>query len=183
MVDKEEKFGLLLRMLETERADKLAETWTFNVCVDTPSGKGKKLFEDEKKAVFVPSERVDELVRSRELHAGAQIGYVDLTIFRDSKNIHWNFYPFYYFRERRLLEKHGIGTLIQAAIVAKLRKEKRFAGYKLYSYSNVIKPRQEQLDKMGIPRGVFYPLEEHWQKTRDYARELAKRHSRRRKPK
>ncbi len=175
------QFGLVLRKKKNDESFDLEHA--FDVIVSHKSGKRQG-------DIFIPAQQVDELVAKRVLSVGTIVGEVGLILRQNKAVLLWNtFNPFSNFSEltnyERILGKKGTAATINAAVIARLKKE--CPGVAV-AHAALLTPRQDMLDKMGINyiglgKREELPIEEYYVRNRDYLRRKNAEFSRRRKRK
>ncbi len=127
--------------------------------------------------IFFPSAHVRSLVEAGELSVGQSIGDAYLGIYKDRKLLDFGeFYPLGHIPNRtiELLEGHGLGTVVHAAMVSAAKK--LFPKYDIRYPIGTSEKMLDRLGKMRISRGRRYPVEEYYRITRDSLRKMFAKH-------
>ena len=102
------------------------------------------------------------------------MGWCRVSVDLIDKKIVWH--EFYPLGGINAFHKKGLGSLVQAIIVQKLKR--RFPGSKIISGTIEDRSRLDQLKNMGIKPKEWYSIESYYAKTRDYLKGVYKRHPR-----
>lgn len=131
-------------------------------------GKKFELREGEK---FIPHPAIEEEFKNKKRIV---LGDIEAKIDKKIRLITWgDFMPYRQLGAKEKISGKRIGTLLQALVVSRIRKE--FPKYRIRSNPRVSDPRKEQLGKIGIDWRRKYAVEEYYAKTRDYLKDRFKK--------
>ena len=152
MKRKADTFGLFLKQTEF-KSDRI-------IVIEFQISAGY-LKEKKPEDTFIPSGQAQRLFEKGMIKDGEKIGFCSLFVHPEQERILWDmFFPI-----NRKLSHHGIGSIIQAAIVARMKK--RFPTFLIRS-TRVTGKRLGQLGNHGINPKKEYPIKEYYQLTKGY---------------